>query len=206
MSAPSKQLKAALAYARRGWPVIPVNGKRPITAHGVHDATTDADTIRAWWAEHPNANVGLAMGYGRVALDVDPRNGGDRTLAELAEQHGVLPATVEALTGGGGQHLIFSTNRTPVGCATLGEGVDVKGARGYIVAAPSVHPDTRKRYAWERSPKHPPADVPEWVTEAMTEARAPAAPTRTDADDAIPKGRRNVALFEPAAGGCRSPG
>ena len=44
-------LTTALEYAARGWPVLPLWGKRPAIAkrhggRGVHDATTDEATIR----------------------------------------------------------------------------------------------------------------------------------------------------------------
>ena len=38
-----------------------------------------------------------------LVLDVDPRNGGDRTLAELIAKHGQLPETIQQFTGGGGR-------------------------------------------------------------------------------------------------------
>jgi hypothetical protein len=175
-------LALALAYAERGWPVIPVHraqkrgaelvcscskgancprsnaGKHPRTRHGIKDATIDLETIRAWWARWPGANVGIATGAvsGLVVLDIDPRNGGDDTLAELLNTLGQLPSTVEALTGGDGRHLLF---RDPGGriASTLGAGVDVKADGGFIVAAPSVHPSGRA-YAWELSSD--PEDVP----------------------------------------------
>ncbi len=77
--AESSRLDAALDYASRGWPVLPLHtarsharcscgradcsspGKHPRTEHGVKDATTDENTIRSWWKEHPTANVGIAL-------------------------------------------------------------------------------------------------------------------------------------------------
>jgi hypothetical protein len=40
-SGKSSHIRAALAYAQRGWPVFPCRprDKKPITAHGVKDAT-----------------------------------------------------------------------------------------------------------------------------------------------------------------------
>src|SRR5262249_43552352 len=50
---------AAKWYAGHGWPVFPLRprDKRPLSEHGVNDATTDAEKIASWWAEDPNANV-----------------------------------------------------------------------------------------------------------------------------------------------------
>lgn len=72
-------LEAALSYAKRGWPVLPVRPreKQPLTPHGVKDATTDEAIIRGWWAKWPEANVAIAAGEhsGLFVLDVDPRHG-----------------------------------------------------------------------------------------------------------------------------------
>src|SRR5580700_5902678 len=96
------KLQYALNCARRGWPVIPLNwaehgscscpamkctspGKHPLTVRGIKDATTDTEWIRTWWKEFPEANIGIATGAasGIVALDVDPRHGGEESLREL---------------------------------------------------------------------------------------------------------------------------
>jgi len=55
-------------------PLVP-GGKRPLTDHGVKDATTDEATIRGWWARWPDANIGIATGHGLVVIDVDRRRG-----------------------------------------------------------------------------------------------------------------------------------
>src|SRR5690349_20015718 len=151
-------LEAALAYARRGWPVFPLHsareghcscgravcpsiGKHPRTAHGLKDATIDEAQIRNWWAVSPNANVGIVTGAqsGLVVLDIDPRNGGEESLADLERQHGVLPQTIESLTGGGGQHFFFQHPGGSIKSKPIAEGVDVKADGGYVVAPPSSH-------------------------------------------------------------------
>src|SRR6266404_162205 len=107
-------LAAALSYANRGWPVLPIRpeSKVPLGAlapHGLQNATTDPGTIRQWWTTTPTANVGIRTGVisGLVVLDVDPRRWGDEALWELERQHGKILETVETLTGGGGRHIFF---------------------------------------------------------------------------------------------------
>ena len=174
----SKMHASALTYARWGWRVFPLHtprgsgcscgastcgnaGKHPRTRHGFRDATTDEATIAAWWAEWPDANVGIATGpeSGLLVVDIDPRNGGDDSFDELVHRIGALPETPEVLTGGGGRHLFF---RWPDGVESLrakpiGSGIDIKGAGGYVVAAPSLHASGRV-YGWEASSR--PGDVP----------------------------------------------
>jgi putative DNA primase/helicase len=120
-------LDAALGYSLLGWRIIPLHSfvdgcctceqatcgspaKHPLTANGVHDATTDEKIIRRWWAETQGiANVGIATGAdsGLVVLDVDAKSGGQQSLANLEQTHGRLPLTPTASTGGGGAHYYF---------------------------------------------------------------------------------------------------
>ncbi|MBI4576931.1 MAG: bifunctional DNA primase/polymerase [Planctomycetes bacterium] len=139
-----------------GYPILPLAGKRPLTLHGVHDASTDPYTIRGWWRRWPTANVGVACGptSGLLVLDIDPRHGGDATLATMERTYGALPATVEALTGrgDGGRHLYFAW---PVGTERVrspGPGVDALGPGRYLVAPPSVHPVSGQPYTWCAAP------------------------------------------------------
>src|SRR5260221_6684672 len=94
-------LVAALEYAQRGWPVLPLHGirdgactcgnpkcdkpgKHPRIKSGKEhsEATTDPDRIRTWWERWPDANVGIRTGVasGLIALDEDPRHGGENSL------------------------------------------------------------------------------------------------------------------------------
>jgi putative DNA primase/helicase len=169
---PISRKSRALRYAARGLHVVPLYtieagrcscndgsdcsrpGKHPITRHGVKDATTKRSQIRDWWKANPDANIGIAAGGGSgiIVLDIDPRNGGDRNLKRLKKRLGPLPDTVTALTGGGGQHLLFRypsfAVRKDTSGKKFGKGVDVLSDSCIMVAPPSRHA-TGKRYRWE---------------------------------------------------------
>jgi hypothetical protein len=177
-------LSAALAYAARGWPVLPLHavangactcpdpactsiGKHPLTVHGSKDATTDADRIRRWWAEAPTANVGLATGQaaGRFVVGPDGQ-AGIEALAQLERQHGALPRTPTAGTGSGGRHLHFLCHDDTIRNARNHRGlpIDVRGQGGYVVAPPSSN--AKGDYAWLISPDEVPvAEAPLWLLE-----------------------------------------
>lgn len=139
-------LKHALGYAAAGLPVIPLSGKIPRTDHGKDDATTDPKTIRAWWTRWPHANIGVRPPEGLVVLDVDPRHGGHVELSNLEQRHGQLPQTLTCRTGSGGLHIWLAYFGPARG--KLAAGIDIKRHTGYLVAPPSIHPDTGLRYEW----------------------------------------------------------
>ena len=145
--------QAALAYAARGWSVIPVQprAKRPLVVwREFQERVAGADEIEAWYQRWPAANVGIVTGAvsGIVVVDVDPAHGGRDSVRELEARHGPVPATVESVTGGGGRHLYF---RHPGGQVPnrvgIQLGIDVRGDGGYVVAPPSLHP-SGKHYVW----------------------------------------------------------
>lgn len=146
---------AALEYAGVfGLPVFPCRPgeKEPLTSHGFKDASLDETQIARWWSQAPNANIGMATGNGVLVLDVDGAEG-EVSLAALLAVHGPLPATPEQRTGKG-RHLLFSVEgRTKNTCRMLGAGLDTRGDGGYIIVAPSIHPNgTRYEWVAGRSP------------------------------------------------------
>jgi hypothetical protein len=116
------------------------------TCHGFWAATTDQALIRKWWTEEPDANIGAPCKLnGWAVIDVDPRNGGYKSLCKLEERVGVLPGTTMQITGGDGLHMLY---RSP-GFDLPGEpfeGIDFKH-NGYILLAPSLH-SSGDRYQW----------------------------------------------------------
>lgn len=152
-------LDAALEYARRGWRVLPCDGKLPRCMHGVHDATVDESIIRRWWLRWPDADIGIATGDGLCVLDVDVRHGGDTSLREIEHEYGEI-LTLTVRTGGGGLHLFLAGDLPQrVGFRA---GLDLKSDGGYVVAPPSMHASGR-RYAWIDELPTEPQPVPAWL-------------------------------------------
>lgn len=142
----SPVLDAALHYARKGIPVFPCNiQKRPLTAHGFKDASTDKEQIRAWWDQHPNAIIGIPTGEasGLAVIDLDHKpnkfgveRNGSQALLEITQGE-ILPDTVEARTPTGGRH-IYVKNQPGFRCSTDDElGIDVRAEGGYVCVPPS---------------------------------------------------------------------
>ncbi len=165
-------LAIALWYAQMGFRVIPLKpgSKEPQIADWPNKATTDEATIRGWWRQWPNANIGIVTGRHRdgffCVLDFDPRNGGN-WYDDVGPD--ILPPTWVVHTGGGGRHFYYKTDR-PLPCRKLPDGVDLKGEGGYVVAPPSIITDNEGRvigeYGWEvgGGPSDlPMAPLPEWV-------------------------------------------
>lgn len=151
---------AAIEYAKKGFAVFPLKyrDKVPLTRNGCKDATTDAAQIKAWWQQHPNANIGLATGAVSqnvfvIDLDIDEDCGidGYHSLEDWQREHGDFPETWTAITGRGGYHLYYRGNGKIKNRAGIIDGVDIRGNGGYVVAPPSIHKNGR-RYEWEYSP------------------------------------------------------
>ena len=148
-------------------------GKHPRTKNGLKEASTNLDLINEWWKKWPNANIAVVTGKesGFVALDVDPRHGGEESLSLLLNQYGTLPETIEAITGGQGRHILFKNPGNIRNRTNILPGLDIRGEGGYIVVAPSLHA-CGKRYEWELSSRPlevPLSDMPKWLLQMISE-------------------------------------
>ena len=195
----------ALAYAKMGmavFPLIPKN-KKPVTANGFHDATTDPAQIEKWWRSNPNYNIGIATGQmsgGLVVidLDIDDEKGryGNETLREWETEHGQLPDTCRTITGRGGYHLLFYVNKE-VPCSINEDlAVDIRGDGGYFVAPPSVHPNGHE-YEWEQAPDEFVLEQADhFVYDFIDFVRPPKKENITySVPEIIPEGNRDNAIF-----------
>ena len=174
-------LDVALNLARQGFRLFPLpSGKKAPPPLGWQKiATTDSALVEQWAAVTPGGffvqpNIGIATGNGILVVDVDPRNGGNTSLANLTSTHGKLPKTLTVLTAGGGLHFYF---RVPTDRAIkndnrgkLGKGIDLKSDGGYVVAPPSV--TDNGTYRWD-DPDVTIADAPVWLLDLATKPLEP---------------------------------
>lgn len=144
-------LMEAMSYAKIGLPIFPVSPvpglKRPLIAGGFKSATKDEDIIFQWYNNiFPGAMIGLPTGQLSriVVIDIDMKNGknGQISLEEWESKHGTLPPTMVVETPSGGYHAYYALPEgitIPSGVNVIGEGVDVRGDGGYVVAACSIN-------------------------------------------------------------------
>lgn len=190
-------LEAALEYCSFSWCVIPIyaHGKEPLVPwKGYQSGHATVKQVRAWWTGWPDANVGIVTGAisNLVVLDVDGPTG-EATLARLIEEYGSLPKTPESRTGHG-RHLYFKHPGTPVRTTAgkLGEGLDVRGDGGYVIAPPSVH-ESGARYQWTAAfAQKKLADLPDWLVKLL--ASSLSARNENSEDSTIYEGQRNETL------------
>ncbi|BDD73486.1 bifunctional DNA primase/polymerase [Streptomyces violaceoruber] len=122
--------------------------------HGVHDASTDPDRVRALFAAAPWATgYGIACGlppHHLIGVDLDTKSAAAQTdsataLRELALRHlFTIPPTVVVLTPSGGRHLWLTgppDHVVPNSAGRLAPGIDIRGAGGYLVG-----PGSRTRH------------------------------------------------------------
>ncbi len=144
----------ALWWGGRGWRVFPCwwpvkedlcgcgklhtnndSGKHPISKcapEGFKNGTTDPETIRRWWTQYPQANIGATPLAGQIVIDID---------GPLDE--GVVFPDTWTHTTGKGEHKIYVDNieyPLPQSQGKLWTNVDTRISDvGYIILPPSMH-------------------------------------------------------------------
>lgn len=198
------KLEWALAHGRGGRPVHPLHwpifvqgqpvrcscrkGERCGKSTGKHSAlpsgwqaaaTTNEATIRAWWTQWPDANIGgvLGDGDGLFALDVDGPEG-RAAMEALEAEHGPLPSTYVEASGrdDGGEHRLFHTSDPAMvpGNWDLVPHVNTRGkandgGAGNLVLAGSLHYTGRQYVITNNVPV---AEAPAWLLSLLQERRA----------------------------------
>ncbi|MEE8442530.1 MAG: bifunctional DNA primase/polymerase, partial [Dehalococcoidia bacterium] len=144
-----------LAVAARGWPIFPIvpGEKTPACTNGVLDATTNPETIRKWWTENPEANIGLNVGEaGMMVIDLDPGS----SMEELEQNIGPIPDTaLHVSTPRGGRHLYFSLAEGEIVAASsskVAKHVDIRSFHSYVLLPPSTTKDGEYKWTGQGKP------------------------------------------------------
>lgn len=165
-------LGAALDYSRRGWGVLPLRAGEKVpdgrlAPHGLHDASTDPEVIRAWWEAEPEANVGLVTGIHFDVLDVDGPDALERLQTAGSPGDPDIEGPVVATPRGWHVYVSCTGRGNTVNLGGLA-GVDWRGRGGYVVAPPSVKADGTS-WSWvtgtplDVGPDTPIVAAPDWV-------------------------------------------
>lgn len=144
-------------------------GEHPVAAlapDGARDATTDTDTIRSWWGDDAEHNIGIATGRGSLDVLAVDRGVPDHVRTAMPGRLGPITATAPS------DHYYFQ--HQPVGTrppdkVAFGEW---KSDGGMVVAPPSLHP-SGQRYEWlgGHGPGQPLPSLPKDLREALVKAR-----------------------------------
>ncbi len=187
-------LSAALALAEEhGIPVFPCRpDKRPYTKNGFKDSTTNIAAIDSWWAEYPDALIGVPTGRASCidVIDIDPEG-----LGWYTENADKLAAARVHRTRRNGFHLLY---RDPVAeirnsASAIANGVDVRGEGGYVIWWPA--------YGYEAvGDIEDITEPPTWLLEQLVRPEPPENRDTPAADGTarIRKGSRNDRLSREA--------
>lgn len=201
--------RAAVAYAERGWRVIPLHGvgsdgkcscgmigctspgKHPRVGRWQRIATSDPSTVEGWWRHYgETANVGIVAGpSGLDIVDID----GEQGLAAFGRVTGgefTSPSVVKTRRG---WHLYHAADpdrplRPSAGTGDL-KGLDLRAGDSYVVAPPSRGTDGAV-YEWASEVVGPLPAMPEQLRAPFTRSNTERKQEQA-AGDPIPEGTRD---------------
>lgn len=154
-------IQAALTYTKLGFSVIPLNGKQPaIRWQKYQTAAATPGDILNWQTISKLHNIGIVCRYGYpVVLDFDGMAGYTAFRTAFPQ----LSETFTVATGSGnGMHVYLRCAAVPATFRVMNipnvGNIELRSDGCYVVAPPSIHPDTLQPYRVERA--QPVLEVP----------------------------------------------
>lgn len=180
------RLDQALALAAIGLKIFPIPrlNKEPMAdVSWSAMMTTDAAKITDWFTANPDINYGVCPGDDFAVIDLDEKDGKDGVtnftalnMEQIADDWCLDTFTVR--TPSGGKHLYIRVPWAVANSASkIGSGIDIRGARGYVVG-PGCVTDERfndhgKQKQWAGSytleTEIEIATAPDWLVSKMNQ-------------------------------------
>ncbi|WP_051389635.1 bifunctional DNA primase/polymerase [Bradyrhizobium sp. Ec3.3] len=132
------------------------DGKRPLHTDWTKRPYSSTKVLA--WCLTNNHNVGVRLPASVVVVDIDPRNGGNEGWDNLCMEYGIDDAAWPCvITGSGGRHYYLAKPSDVPLVDTLKDfpGVEFKSKGRQVVAAGSIHPDTKEFYVWKEDGPDP---------------------------------------------------
>lgn len=154
----------AILYLKKGFSVIPTNGKRPLIEWLKYSKEKPTEQqVNNWWSTWPSADIAIATGSvsNIVVVDID---GGEIP---------TLPDTVISETSPGHFQYFFKYPGFLIqnSVKIVANNIDIRGDGGFVVVPPSRHFNKETgiqdfKYRWLKDPENNTiADLPLWITE-----------------------------------------
>jgi hypothetical protein len=173
-----------LGLASNGWRVFPVvrNDKFPVIEEWTNKATTDSKAINAWATKYRGCNWGIATGKasGIFVIDIDPRNGGWKTLEALGKDGKIFPETYTVISPSRGFHFYYRypahmlVKSSPILFKKWGKGIDCQSDGKFVVGPCGYvkNEDYPEGGFYWFTPKRL-AEAPQWLLEVVEKPPEP---------------------------------
>jgi Bifunctional DNA primase/polymerase, N-terminal len=135
---------------------VPIEG-----TGGCKKSTRDKTLIREWWSKCPKSNIGVATGDGSFVVDLDGSEA-QHWFVNSCGRHGAADPTLTVKTARGWHLYFWAACEVPCSGSRIAPHVDVRGTGGYVIGAPSIHPDG---HAYKIVRDLPVAEAPRWLTD-----------------------------------------
>lgn len=140
----------AVTYAKSGFSVLPMIGKKPMIKFADQPALT-VPQIKTYWRTHPYAQLALRT-TNFFVVDIDNHPDGADGFESIANypNHDFFRKTLSQTTAGGGRQLFYLKRQDCDIQQKIGwlPGVDIKAhVNNYVMVAPSER--NGKQYQWE---------------------------------------------------------
>ena len=173
----------AATYVRKyGMHIVPLppRGKRPLSDNWGNECITDPDVARKYYQQHPDANMGAALGPSRLcSLDIDNLEAMRIICAEFGWDIEALLAQSPTIQGQPpGMRMLFRVpdgetlqyhslswpkQDDPAKRFTVFEIRAADTQQRQDVLPPSIHPDTGQPYIWLTKPNGAIPEPPAWL-------------------------------------------